>query len=206
MNLTKLISDIHNLIRGYIYPRISPRKLHNSFPLSLFPRLEKQSWVAFVPWERKNNVTAVEIWRSWNLRRRSRFTPLTLPPPIALQFEKKKDLRSKIVFKHIYFLHDITDLKGGSCFTRLPDLNLYFLVFPLILPSTRNVSLFDQPRQFCFSLLGSHLVPKNIRLWIVELTIMWTIYGFEFASANSNMSQELKKTVQKSKMHRENVR
>ena len=161
LNLTKFISHIHNLIRGYIYPRILPRKLHNSFPLSLFPRLEKQSWVAFVPRERKNNVTAVEIWRSWNLRRRSRFTPLTLPPPIALQFEKKKDLRSKIVFKHIYFLHDITDLKGGSCFTRLPDLNLYFLLFPPIVPSTRNVSLFDQPKQFCFSLLGSHLVPKT---------------------------------------------
>ena len=125
-NLTRFISNIHNLIRGYTYPRILPRKLHNLFPLSLFPRLEKQSWVAFVPRERKNNVTAVEIWRSWNLRRRSRFTPLPLPPPIALQFEKKKDLRSKIVFKHIYFLHDITDLKGGSWFTCLTDLNLYF--------------------------------------------------------------------------------
>ena len=64
MNLTKLISLIHNLIRGYTYPRIIPRKLHNLFPWSLFPRLEKQSWVAFVPRERKNNVTAVEIWRS----------------------------------------------------------------------------------------------------------------------------------------------
>ena len=64
MNLTKLILLIHNLIRGYTYPRILPRKLHNLFPLSLFPRLEKQSWVAFVPRERKNNVTAVEIWRS----------------------------------------------------------------------------------------------------------------------------------------------
>ena len=104
MNLTKFISHIHNLIRGSIYPRILPRKLHYSFPLSLFPRLEKQSWVAFVPRERKNNVTAVEIWRSWNLRRRSRFTPLPLSPSIALQFEKKKGLRSNIVFKHIYFL------------------------------------------------------------------------------------------------------
>ena len=98
-NLAKFISAIHNLIRlrGYTYPRIFSRKLHNLFPWSLFPRLEKQSWVAFVPRERKNNVTAVEIWRSWNLRRRSRFTPLPLSPPIALQFEKKKGLTSNIV-------------------------------------------------------------------------------------------------------------
>ena len=53
-NLAKFISAIHNLIRlrGYTYPRIFSRKLHNLFPWSLFPRLEKQSWVAFVPRER----------------------------------------------------------------------------------------------------------------------------------------------------------
>ena len=48
-----------------------------------------------------------------------------------------------------------------------------FLSFPPYSTNnkTRNVSLFDQPRQFCFPLLGSHLVSKNTRLLTVELTI-----------------------------------
>ena len=108
--------------------------MHNLFPWSLFPRLEKQSWVAFVPRERKNNVTAVEIWRSWNLRRRSRFTPLPLSPPIALQFEKKKGLTSNIVLS--IFVTWYHRFKRRFMFHTLTRSDFIFLSFPPY--STRN--------------------------------------------------------------------
>ena len=170
MNLTKLISLIHNLIRGYTYPRIIPRKLHNLFPWSLFPRLEKQSWVAFVLRER----TMSPLLKSGGREIYDAAHVLHPYPSLHLLLcnLKRKKVKEAILFLNIIiFLHDITDLRGGPCFTRSPDLTLYFLVFPLILPATRNVSLFDQPRQFCFPLLGSYLVSKNTRLLTVELTI-----------------------------------
>ena len=113
--------------------------------------------------------------RCWNPAVVKFTTPLTFYTLTPLStycsaIWKEKGFNKQYCFKHICYM--ILQIHEWVHVSDAYPIWLYiFLVLPLILPSARNVSLFDQPRQFCFPLLGSHLVFKNIRLWIVELTI-----------------------------------